>query len=208
MKRNYGFIPTLITDKTVRYQVPKPMNIPVKFSYRPFLSPITDQGSNPYCIPHSIATWLNWKMNTKKGLTIDNHIRYGDIYKGKKSMFGEGMTYQEAFDLLKTKGVKTDSGIVKIKDAGFISSHMLLKAALLANGPCFGALPVYDTEMQEFWKKTRMKPEGWHSITIVGWNEKGYIIRNSWGTGYADCGYVLLPYEDISSFRELWTILS
>lgn len=208
MKRNYGFIPTLITDKTVRYQAPKPMNIPVKFSYRPFLSPITDQGSNPYCIPHSIATWLNWKMNTKKGLTIDNHIRYGNIYKGKKSMFGEGMTYQEAFDLLKTKGVKTDSGIVKIKDAGFISSHMLLKAALLANGPCFGALPVYDTEMQEFWKKTRMKPEGWHSITIVGWNEKGYIIRNSWGTGYADCGYVLLPYEDISSFRELWTILS
>ena len=208
MKRNYGFIPTLITDKTVNYQAPKTMNIPVKFSYRPFLSPITDQGSNPYCIPHSVATWLNWKMNTKKGLTIDNHIRYGDVYKGKKNMFGEGMTYQEAFDLLKTKGVKTDSGIVKIKDAGFISSHMLLKAALLANGPCFGALPVYDTEMQEFWKKTMMKPEGWHSITIVGWNEKGYIIRKSWGTGYADCGYVLLPYEDISSFRELWTILS
>jgi len=208
MKRNYGFIPTLITDKTVKYQAPKTMNIPVKFSYRPFLSPITDQGCNPYCIPHSIATWLNWKMNTKKGLTIDNHIRYEDIYKGKKSMFGEGMTYQEAFDTLKKKGVKTDSGIVKIKDAGFISSHMLLKAALLANGPCFGALPVYDSESQTFWKKTKMKPEGWHSITIVGWDEKGYIIRNSWGTGYADHGYVLLSYEDTSSFKELWTILS
>lgn len=208
MKRNYGFIPTLITDKTVKYQSPKTMNIPVKFSYRPFLSPVTDQGYDPYCIPHSLSVWINWKMNTKKGLTVDNHIKYGDIYKAKKSMFGEGMTYQDAFDFLKTKGVKTDSGIVKIKEAGFIPSHILLKSAILANGPCFGALPVYDSSSQTFWKKTKISPEGWHSITIVGWTEKGYIIRNSWGTSFGDNGYVILPYDDVSSFKEIWTILS
>jgi len=202
----FGYIPSTITPKTVRFQVSKSMPIPKKYTYRPFLSPITNQGSDPYCIPHSIATWLNWKENIKTGVKIDNHIRYSDIYKSKK-IYGEGMTYQDAFDYLKTKGVKTDKGIMKISEVGYIPNISLLKAALLANGPCFGALPVYDMDADKFWKRTGSQIQGWHSVTIVGWNEQGYIIRNSWGVGFADKGYILLPYSDESYFREIWTIL-
>ena len=79
----FGYIPSTITPKTVRYQAPKSLPIPKRYSYRPFLSPVTNQGSDPYCIPHSIATWLNWKENIKTGVKIDNHIRYADIYKSK-----------------------------------------------------------------------------------------------------------------------------
>ena len=143
----------------------------------------------------------------KKGTKNDYHIKYSDIYYSKKTYGGEGMTYQDAFDFLKKKGVKTDKGIMKISAVGFIPNEQYLKTALIANGPCFGALPVYDSEADQFWKKTGGKIEGWHSITIVGWDEKGYIIRNSWGVGFADRGYVVLPYSDFYNFREIWTIL-
>ena len=203
----YGFIPSLITPSTERFKAPKSMNLPRKYTYRPFLSPVTNQGADPYCIPHSIACWLNWRENVKKGTKIDYHIKYSDIYKAKKTKGDEGMTYQDAFDYLKKKGVKTDKGVMKISAVGFISSEVLLKAAIIANGPCFGALPVYDPEADQFWKKNGAKNQGWHSITIVGWDEKGYIIRNSWGVGFADRGYVTLPYSDVYNFRDLWTIL-
>lgn len=205
--KSYGFIPSLITAYTVKYIPPKSLNLPKKFTYRPYLSPVTNQGGDPYCIPHSIACWLNWRENLKKGTKFDFHIKYSDIYKAKKTKGGEGMTYQDAFDFLKKKGVKTDKGIMKISEVGFIPNETMLKAALVANGPCFGALPVYDSESNEFWKRSGGKPEGYHSVTIVGWDDKGYIIRNSWGVSFADRGYVILPFSDAQNFRELWTIL-
>lgn len=204
--KSFGFIPSIITPETVRFKAPKSMPIPKKYTYRPYLSPVTNQGSQPYCIPHSIATWLNWKENIKTGAKVDNHIKYEDIYYSRKTS-GEGMTYADAFNYLKKKGVKTDKGVMKISEVGYIPNITLLKAAILANGPCLGALPVYDTENDMFWRRTGSKIIGWHAIAIVGWNEQGYIIRNSWGAGYSDKGYIVLPYGDESSFREIWTIL-
>ena len=204
--KTYGFIPSLITSKTVRFKAPASKALPKKYTYRPFLPPVTNQGSQPYCIPHSIGCWLNWRENCKTGVKVDNHIRYDNIYYSKK-VSGEGMTYQEAFDYLKKKGVKSDKGILKISEAGYIANESLLKPALLANGPCFGALPVYDPDADMFWKRNGSPIQGYHSITIVGWNEEGYIIRNSWGISFADRGYVILPYSDVNSFREIWTIL-
>ena len=205
--KTFGFIPSHITPLTVKFKAPKTMPLPKKYSYKPFLSPVTNQGIYPYCIPHSIATWLNWRENTKTGVKIDNHIKYEDIYYAKKTMGGEGMTYQDAFDYLKKQGVKSDKGILKISTPAIISSPDLIKAALIANGPCFGALPVCNSESSTFWKRTGSPIEGWHSVTIVGWDENGYIIRNSWGVAYGDRGYITLPYSDVSNFIELWTIL-
>jgi len=204
--KTFGCIPSLITPNTPTFKAPKSMPVPKKYSYKQFLPPITNQGCQPFCIPHSIGTWLNWKKNMKTGVKADNHIRYDDIYYSKK-VSGEGMTYLEAFDYLKTKGVKSDKGIMKISDVGFIPNLTLLKAAIIANGPCFGSLPVYDPDSTTFWKRNGSPLQGWHAITIVGWNETGWIIRNSWGVGYGDRGYVILPYDDEKSFRELWTIL-
>ena len=204
--KTFGFIPSLITWNTPKYKAPASQPLPKKYTYRPFLSPVTNQGTDPYCIPHSIATWLNWRENTKTGIKVDNHIRYQDIYRAKK-VTGEGMTYQEAFDFLKKKGVKTDKGVMKISQVGYIPNINALKAALIANGPCFGALPVYDPDCNQFWKRNGSPVQGWHSITMVGWNEDGFIIRNSWGVAYGDKGYMTLPYAEASNFKELWTIL-
>lgn len=56
-----------------------------------------------------------------------------------------------------------------------------------------------------FWKGE--EAHGGHAIAIVGYDEDGFIIRNSWGSYYADGGYTKFPYEDYDYFVEVWTII-
>ena len=85
---------------------------------------------------------------------------------------------------------------------------MQLKQALIVNGPCVGGLPVYDTNRDDFWVKYKGDEYvGGHAIAIIGYNENGFIIRNSWGERYGDKGYAILPYDDFANFREIWSIV-
>jgi C1A family cysteine protease len=49
---------------------------------------------------------------------------------------------------------------------------------------------------------------GGHCILIVGYNENGFIIRNSWGNLFGNKGYTLLPYNEFNSIFEAWTIIA
>lgn len=40
------------------------------------------------------------------------------------------------------------------------------------------------------------RADGGHAIAIVGYTEQGFIIQNSWGPGWGNGGFALLPYED------------
>jgi Papain family cysteine protease len=40
------------------------------------------------------------------------------------------------------------------------------------------------------------RAEDGHAVAIVGYTEQGFIIQNSWGTGWGNKGFALLPYED------------
>jgi hypothetical protein len=37
---------------------------------------------------------------------------------------------------------------------------------------------------------------GGHAVAIVGYTDEGFIIQNSWGEGWGERGFALLPYED------------
>lgn len=40
------------------------------------------------------------------------------------------------------------------------------------------------------------RADGGHAVAIVGYTRQGFIIQNSWGTGWGAGGFALLPYED------------
>ena len=43
---------------------------------------------------------------------------------------------------------------------------------------------------------------------IIGFNKQGFIIRNSWGTSWADHGYITIPYEEYDdAVFEAWTTI-
>ena len=146
--------------------------------------------------------YFSFSTSSKKDNKVDIHGIYS-----KKTTDGDGMQFTDAFDILKKDGVKTKKGIFKIGQPMRIMNALALKFAIVANGPCVGALPVYNsTGVDEFWNPKNGNLEGYHAISIVGYNEKGFIIRNSWGGSYGKDGYAFLPNEHMNLFLEIWTI--
>lgn len=179
---------------------------PKQYSYVKYLPDVLNQGENPICVPCSISSYLNWKENLKDGSHKDNKINYFEIYNTKTTE-GDGMTFKEAFSYLKHHGVSSKSGIMRIRGYALIRSLASLRTALLMNGPCFGALPVYNYSNQ-FWKrKNGDMLLGYHAISIVGYEKDGFIIRNSWGSSFANNGYTKISFEDANDFIEIWTVL-
>lgn len=204
---NFGFVPsTMDGTEWVFGNANMQQELPKKYSYRPFLPTVINQGSLSICVPCSCSSYLNWKENLKTGSNEDNKIALMDIYDIKTNA-GEGMSFKDAFHYLRHHGVRYDKGVIGIKSYAMVMSYVLLKYAIVMNGPCFGALPVYSDDC-DFWKKKAgYQLLGYHAISIVGYDEEGFIIRNSWGQSFCDKGYTTIPYEDFNSFLELWTIM-
>ncbi len=41
--------------------------------------------------------------------------------------------------------------------------------------------------------------QGGHAVCIVGWNNRGFIVKNSWGTGWGESGYFNIAYSEVTS---------
>lgn len=205
---NYGFVPSKIDGTELEFKEIKSMELPNSYNYKKFLPKIINQGQKPICVPCSISAYINWSENIETGKNKnDNNVNLLDIYKHRTNEGDEGMSFKDALNYLRHNGVETDNGIYKINRYAKIGSIVPLKQALIANGPCVGGLPVYDSNRCDFWNKLYGEEfQGGHAISIVGYNEKGIIIRNSWGERFCDDGYVTMPYDEFNSFTEIWTM--
>jgi len=99
----------------------------------------------------------------------------------------------------------------------FIDWQMLrdmVKMALAAQHPVVFGMTVDDNYVNHSGSgpvampvKNRPSPGG-HAQTIVGYDDNlgCWIVRNSWGTGWADNGYALVPYEYLeeSDANDFW----
>lgn len=202
-----GCIPSTMDGSEKIFGTDEKVTIPDSYSYIDVLPKVLNQGSEQICVPCTVSSYLNWKENLKDGINKDNNISLFEIYRNREN-YGEGMTYKDALKYLRKKGVKSDVGRLYISQYGRVMSSMMLKYALIMNGPCFGALPVY-SDRDDFWNKYYGDNLlGYHAIAIVGYNEKGFIIRNSWGDSFGDNGYVTIPYNEFNELIEIWTVMS
>ena len=204
-KRVFGYVPSKM-DGTEHIFELDGGKLPEIYNYEDYMSPILNQGNLSICVPCSISAYLNWRENLKDGKPKDNKIYLMDIYNCRTNE-GDGMSFKEALRYLRHNGVKSQIGNLKITAYAQVKSIENLKGAIYSNGPCIGALPVYEGD-GEFWRQ-RYGSEflGGHAISIVGYDKDGFIIRNSWGTGFGKNGYVHMKYEDFKSFYEIWTIM-
>ncbi len=46
---------------------------------------------------------------------------------------------------------------------------------------------------------------GLHAVLVVGYNDQGWIVRNSFGDAWGDRGYATMPYGYEKCWREAWT---
>jgi hypothetical protein len=206
---NYGFVPSKMDGTEHEFKEAKGFEIPSKYSYKKYLPDVINQGNKPICVPCSVSAYINWNKNLLNGdNTHDNKVDLNQIFDSRTNDSNDGMSFKDAFKFLRHDGVNTESGIYKIGRYAKVCSEIALKQAILMNGPCVGGLPVYNSQKYKFWIKNPYTDfEGGHAISIVGYNEDGFILRNSWGKIYGDKGYSTIPYDEFNNFMELWTII-
>lgn len=199
----FGYIKSQLDGTEQVMSAPKGVDLPKEYSFYKQMSKVLDQGQKPICVPCSISTIINWKINMEDMKISDHKVDLEQIFECGGT--DEGMTFKDALHFLKHSGVDTDKGNYKIDQYAMVGSIPVLKYALLMNGPCIAGLPVRNSLYQDFWNGDGF--EGGHAIAIIGYTEEGFIIRNSWGTAYGERGYTILPYKDFENFYEIWTIL-
>lgn len=205
-EKKFGFIESVIDGSEYVFGAGIEQKIPEKYSLKEFMPPVINQGNAPICVPVSISAYLNWRENLKDGSKKDNNINYFDVY----DLYGvtDGMTFKQAFKHIRHSGITSDAGTLKINQYATLKSAYTLRLALVMNGPCFGALPVYN-ENDEFWiKQEGDELQAYHAISIVGYDEEGFIIRNSWGKYFGNDGYTKIKNSDFKYFIELWTVVN
>lgn len=202
-----GCIPSTMDGSEKIFGVSEEITLPDSYSYVDVLPDVLNQGQDQICVPCTLSSYLNWKKNLEDGSNKDNKISLFEIYRSRTN-YGEGMTYKDALKYLKKSGVKSEYGRLYISQYGRIMSELMLKHAIIMNGPCFGALPVY-SDKDCFWRQGYGDSlQGYHAIALVGYNEEGFIIRNSWGKSFGNNGYVTIPYNEFNELIEIWTVMA
>lgn len=184
--------------------------------------PILNQGVNSDCVAHAIATATAHGQYKAEGKF--NDLSRGYIYGNRRSTDyqGEGMYVRQALknfnhdgDCLKTVFPYTGSYPVmrdkiaekpeeyakeaaKLKLVNYcrLYSETEIKKAIMNQGAVVVGITTYKNHMGKVIKvpdKDSVKSGG-HAMCCIGWNKDGWVIQNSWGSGWADHGYCILPY--------------
>ena len=83
-----------------------------------------------------------------------------------------------------------------------------LKSALMNYGPVLCSVNWRDTfkiDSDGVLYGEDTGDDGYHALVLYGWNEKGWLIQNSWGSNWGKKGRFILPYT--YKFAEAWSII-
>jgi len=200
----------------------KSRNLGEECDLRPELEPVRDQGEQGSCAAMTSSCMKEWQE--KKDVNFGGYMSPQFIYNNRENQDSEGMYSRDVMKILNKIGsvpekdypYETNADIseelletaknYKIKGYAQINTIEGLKQALLINGPCYIAFPVFNYG-NRFWKPEQGDVmQGGHAVAVVGYTKKGFIIRNSWGT-WNNTGYTTLPYEDFGMQWEIWTAI-
>jgi len=197
---------------------PEPYPIPFSYDMTPQLTPIRTQ-TGSMCVAESCACMKEWQEFRTEKVRMSPEFVYG---KRENAATGEdsGMYMRDAMSILFKVGIPTsltfrsggehevlaEAWLYKIAGYGQVRTTKGMKHALIRTGPCIAVLPFYSYDNTEFWRPAvkNQKQDGYHAVTLVGFNEKGFIVRNSWGKYWGLSGYHILPYNDWNYVEEAW----
>ena len=193
---------------------------------------ILDQKSEGACTGFAVAAAINLlNQGAKREIEVSARMLY-EMAKRNDEWPGEsydGSSIRGAINGWKNMGVCEDSKwpyrvgankgsltVEMAKDArnNTIGAYYRLKpvisdfhAALNETG-----VVVVSAKVHKGWNDTsdgiieyHKKTDGGHAFVIVGYNDKGFWIQNSWGKGWGDNGVALWLYEDwVKNVMDAW----
>lgn len=200
--------------------------LPKKIDLRQCLQPPRNQGYQGTCAAHvaaSMKEWQEYQVSKSKALMSPQFI-----YNNRNNQMTTGMYGRDIMNILKNVGCCTEemypyekiepfteieqkhfdeAAKMKIKGYARVSTIECLKRALLVNGPCYISFPIYNNSNFMWRQHKGEKKLGGHAMTVVGYDKKGFIVRNSWGTYWDKKGYGHYPYTDWGCHYEIWTTI-
>jgi len=208
---------------------PDDIEIPKTLDLRPYLQPVTNQGSQGTCSAQVAACMQEYQARKELKLTGENNkFSPQFVYNLRTEPGYSGMTPRETMKIMHNDGIPreflyeygliqmpdqisadayNDAKNFRIKNYAQISTIEALKKALVKDGVCYICFPVFN-ESPHMWKAAQGETDkGGHAMSVVGFNKKGFIIRNSWGDRWADNGYTIYPYSDWGAHWEIWTTI-
>jgi len=210
------------------------VNVPLEYDLRNLLQPIRNQGLHGSCFAMSACCMK--EEQEKEDYNFNSYFSPKFFYslranlKDKNKSNDEGMFARDVMKILQNTGVCTEelcpyenvevpisdekkeellenSKLHRIKQYARIYDLEKLKKALVENGVCLIAFPVYSPHKIDFWNKSDGfdKFVGGHAMCVVGYTQDAFIIRNSWGTKWGNNGYCYYNFSDWGKHWEVWT---
>lgn len=182
---------------------------------RPKLRSVRNQKTTSMCCAFAVACIKELQENNDIGIMETFSPEY--IYSKRETPVG--MYGRDAMNILLKYGccleqsypfqgkkesyAEEEAGHFKIDRYAKIETIEDCKKALSSECICVVSLPYYGKKI-EFWKGEGNVELG-HAVAIVGYNDVGFLIRNSWGESYGDLGYTILSYSDWGLIWDCYT---
>lgn len=207
-------------------------SLPNVLDYRTELLPVRNQENQGSCFAMSVACMKEYQEKQDYGLNeyLSPQFFYNirDNLYDKNKNNDEGMYGRNVMKLLMKYGICSENlytyGRIqykdkipescfkeaenhKIKGYGRVLSIEALKYSLKYNGLCLIVFPIYNYGPEMWIKNENDKFLGGHAMTIVGYLEKCFVIRNSWGPDWGDNGYSYYFFSDWGAHWEIWTTI-
>jgi Papain family cysteine protease len=207
---------------------------PPSTDLRPLLLPPRNQSEQSACFAFAACSMREWQeakeTGTKRYLSPQFVYDNRGNSKDEDRDNDEGMWGYDVMKILKEVGVVPETvypygrplhatdiptSIIRmaykllIYNFASVTTIEGLKLALNNNGPCIICVPVYDPDTPTMWRKQHEAAPllGGHAMTVVGYNDKGFIVRNSWGPTWNGNGHVRFDYKDWGLQWEIWTTI-
>ena len=198
------------------------LKVPRVLDLRKKLKAVRDQGSQGSCAAQSASCMKEYQE--KLNVDFNDYMSPQFVYNLRSNTETNGMYLRNVMKILQKQGicpeydfpygskglphdfVRAHALNYRIKSYASIKSMDTLKRALYINGPCIIAFPVYNKTSRMWLPEYKGQLQrGGHSMTVVGYNRSGFIIRNSWGIHWGNKGYCVYPYSDWGAHWEVWT---
>jgi hypothetical protein len=213
------------------YTITADTDLPKSFTLE--IVPVKNQGSKPTCTAHALSSACEYHHQKQHEYyeKFSTEFIYGMREDGE--YIGDGMSIRQGLQILLKYGVPyekdcpgnhdyekamevVESNLEELKELA--SPHKIsayfkintadeLKTALMKYGVVIVAMPIYkDAKLvNDVYTVKSDKIRGSHSVFIYGWNEKGWLVQNSWGKLYAWDGRFIIPFD--FEFKEMWGIV-
>lgn len=223
---------TVLSPLDVRdYKIAAAADLPETFELP--MPPVKNQKSTNSCVAHACSTLVEYfnKLQESNTNSFSTEFIYG--YRPAGYYVGEGMYLRNALNTLRKRGdcrleklpgnneyaqamANVEANIDELLEVAFpnrISTYFRLnsieeiKTALYKYGPVVVSLPWgahttlnKDKELEN----SSGEVSGYHCVVLYGWNEKGWLMQNSWGVSWGKKGHCIVPFD--FTIAEAWGV--